>query len=161
MLTPGHQIFDPEEQLYLSRLHDGRYVLHYTDRSYYVFGDFDSDGMAYLLFMETPHRQRIVFGHEGGRLVRIASSSGHHLLLHRTQTPAGERLSRIELVQGGTRGNLVEYRYDDNGQLTGVVNRAGTQVRQFAYENGLMTAHSNAAGSPAATAGRNSTARRA
>lgn len=89
MLTPGHQIFDPEEQLYLSRLHDGRYVLHYTDRSYYVFGDFDSDGMAYLLFMETPHRQRIVFGHEGGRLVRIASSSGHHLLLHRTQTPAG------------------------------------------------------------------------
>lgn len=44
--------FDPEEQLYLSRLHDGRYVLHYTDRSYYVFGDFDSDGMAYLLFME-------------------------------------------------------------------------------------------------------------
>ncbi|EGB4586794.1 hypothetical protein H7P33_000758 [Salmonella enterica] len=146
MLTPGHQIFDPEEQLYLSRLHDGRYVLHYTDRSYYVFGDFDSDGMAYLLFMETPHCQRIVFGHEGGRLVRIASSSGHHLLLHRTQTPAGERLSRIELVQGGTRGNLVEYRYDDNGQLTGVVNRAGTQVRQFAYENGLMTAHSNAAG---------------
>ncbi|EHC95221.1 Putative RHS-family protein, partial [Salmonella enterica subsp. enterica serovar Rubislaw str. A4-653] len=146
MLTPGHQIFDPEEQLYLSRLHDGRYVLHYTDRSYYVFGDFDSDGMAYLLFMETPHRQRIVFGHEGGRLVRIASSSGHHLLLHRTQTPAGERLSRIELVQGGTRGNLVEYRYDDNGQLTGVVNRAGTLVRQFAYENGLMTAHSNAAG---------------
>ncbi|HFY9660582.1 TPA: DUF6531 domain-containing protein, partial [Salmonella enterica] len=146
MLTPGHQIFDPEEQLYLSRLHDGRYVLHYTDRSYYVFGDFDSDGMAYLLFMETPHRQRIVFGHEGGRLVRIASSSGHHLLLHRTQTPAGERLSRIELVQGGTRGNLVEYRYDDNGQLTGVVNRAGTQVRQFAYENGLMTAHSNATG---------------
>ncbi|SUG79417.1 Rhs-family protein (SPI-6 associated) [Salmonella enterica subsp. enterica] len=76
MLTPGHQIFDPEEQLYLSRLHDGRYVLHYTDRSYYVFGDFDSDGMAYLLFMETPHRQRIVFGHEGGRLVRIAPAAG-------------------------------------------------------------------------------------
>lgn len=49
-------------------------------------------------------------------------------------------------MQGGTCGNLVEYRYDDNGQLTGVVNRAGTQVRQFAYENGLMTAHSNAAG---------------
>ncbi|EBE4468514.1 type IV secretion protein Rhs [Salmonella enterica] len=146
MLTPGHQIFDPEEQLYLSRLHDGRYVLHYTDRSYYVFGDFDSDGMAYLLFMETPHRQRIVFGHEGGRLVRIASSSGHHLLLHRTQTPAGERLSRIELVQGGTRGNLVEYRYDDNGQLTGVVNRAGTQVRQFAYENGQMTRYTDCSG---------------
>ncbi|ELV5638727.1 PAAR/RHS domain-containing protein [Salmonella enterica] len=136
MLTPGHQIFDPEEQLYLSRLHDGRYVLHYTDRSYYVFGDFDSDGMAYLLFMETPHRQRIVFGHEGGRLVRIASSSGHHLLLHRTQTPAGERLSRIELVQGGTRGNLVEYRYDDNGQLTGVESWRYTP-------RGLLAAHTD------------------
>ena len=44
------------------------------------------------------------------------------------KTPAGERLSRIELVQGGTCGNLVEYRYDDNGQLTGVVNRATSRA---------------------------------
>ncbi|HHL8365148.1 TPA: DUF6531 domain-containing protein, partial [Escherichia coli] len=146
MLTPGHQIFDPEEQFYLSRLHDGRYVLHYTDRSYYVFDEFDDYGVAPLLFMETPHRQRIAFGRENGRLVRVASSSGHHLLLHRTLTPAGERLSHIELVKGGRPGNLVEYRYDDNGQLTGVVNRAGVTVRQFAYQNGLMTEHRNATG---------------
>lgn len=146
MLTPGHQIFDPEEQFYLSRLHDGRYVLHYTDRSYYVFDEFDDHGVAPLLFMETPHRQRIAFGRENGRLVRVASSSGHHLLLHRTLTPAGERLSHIELVKGGRPGNLVEYRYDDNGQLTGVVNRAGVTVRQFAYQNGLMTEHRNATG---------------
>lgn len=90
MLTPGHQIFDPEEQFYLSRLHDGRYVLHYTDRSYYVFDEFDDHGVAPLLFMETPYRQRIAFGRENGRLVRVASSSGHHLLLHRTMTPAGK-----------------------------------------------------------------------
>ena len=146
MLTPGHQIFDPEEQFYLSRLHDGRYVLHYTDRSYYVFDEFDDHGVAPLRFMETPYRQRIAFGRENGRLVRVASSSGHHLLLHRTMTPAGERLSHIELVKGGRPGNLVEYRYDDNGQLTGVVNRAGVTARQFAYENGLMTEHRNATG---------------
>lgn len=146
MLTPGHQIFDPEEQFYLSRLHDGRYVLHYTDRSYYVFDEFDDHGVAPLLFMETPYRQRIAFGRENGRLVRVASSSGHHLLLHRTMTPAGERLSHIELVKGGRPGSLVEYRYDDNGQLTGVVNGAGVTVRQFAYENGLMTEHRNATG---------------
>ncbi|EFN7633144.1 RHS repeat protein [Escherichia coli] len=146
MLTPGHQIFDPEEQFYLSRLHDGRYVLHYTDRSYYVFDEFDDHGVAPLLFLETPYRQRIAFGRENGRLVRVASSSGHHLLLHRTMTPAGERLSHIELVKGGRPGNLVEYRYDDNGQLTGVVNRAGMTVRQFAWENGLMTEHRNATG---------------
>ncbi|MED8891458.1 RHS repeat-associated core domain-containing protein [Escherichia marmotae] len=146
MLTPGHQIFDPEEQFYLSRLHDGRYVLHYTDRSYYIFDEFDDHGVAPLLFMETPYRQRIAFGRENGRLVRVASSSGHHLLLHRTMTPAGERLSHIELVKGGRPGNLVEYRYDNNGQLTGVVNRAGVAVRQFAYENGLMAEHRNATG---------------
>ena len=146
MLTPGHQIFDPEEQFYLSRLHDGRYVLHYTDRSYYVFDEFDDHGVAPLLFMETPYRQRIAFGRENGRLVRVASSSGHHLLLHRTMTPAGERLSHIELVKGGRPGNLVEYRYDDNGQLTSVVNGAGMTVRQFAWENGLMTEHRNATG---------------
>ncbi len=96
--------------------------------------------------METPYRQRIAFGRENGRLVRVASSSGHHLLLHRTMTQAGERLSHIELLKGGRPGNLVEYRYDDNGQLTGVVNRAGVTVRQFAYENGLMTEHRNATG---------------
>ncbi|AAN41927.1 RHS repeat protein [Shigella flexneri] len=146
MLIPGHQIFDPEEQFYLSRLHDGCYVLHYTDRSYYVFDEFDDHGVAPLLFMETPYRQRIAFGRENGRLVRVASSSGHHLLLHRTMTQAGERLSHIELLKGGRPGNLVEYRYDDNGQLTGVVNRAGVTVRQFAYENGLMTEHRNATG---------------
>ncbi|SSA18220.1 putative Rhs-family protein [Shigella flexneri] len=146
MLIPGHQIFDPEEQLYLSRLHDGCYVLHYTDCSYYVFDEFDDHGVAPLLFMETPYRQRIAFGRENGRLVRVASSSGHHLLLHRTMTQAGERLSHIELLKGGRPGNLVEYRYDDNGQLTGVVNRAGVTVRQFAYENGLMTEHRNATG---------------
>lgn len=146
MLIPGHQIFDPEEQFYLSRLHDGCYVLHYTDCSYYVFDEFDDHGVAPLLFMETPYRQRIAFGRENGRLVRVASSSGHHPLLHRTMTQAGERLSHIELLKGGRPGNLVEYRYDDNGQLTGVVNRAGVTVRQFAYENGLMTEHRNATG---------------
>nr|WP_171770007.1 DUF6531 domain-containing protein [Shigella flexneri] len=146
MLIPGHQIFDPEEQFYLSRLHDGCYVLHYTDCSYYVFDEFDDHGVAPLLFMETPYRQRIAFGRENGRLVRVASSSGHHMLLHRTMTQAGERLSHIELLKGGRPGNLVEYRYDDNGQLTGVVNRAGVTVRQFAYENGLMTEHRNATG---------------
>ncbi|HCR6942706.1 TPA: RHS repeat protein [Shigella flexneri] len=146
MLIPGHQIFDPEEQFYLSRLHDGCYVLHYTDCSYYVFDEFDDHGVAPLLFMETPYRQRIAFGRENGRLVRVASSSGHHLLLHRTMTQAGERLSHIELLKGGRPRNLVEYRYDDNGQLTGVVNRAGVTVRQFAYENGLMTEHRNATG---------------
>ncbi|EFX8404981.1 RHS repeat protein [Shigella flexneri] len=146
MLIPGHQIFDPEEQFYLSRLHDGCYVLHYTDCSYYVFDEFDDHGVAPLLFMETPYWQRIAFGRENGRLVRVASSSGHHLLLHRTMTQAGERLSHIELLKGGRPGNLVEYRYDDNGQLTGVVNRAGVTVRQFAYENGLMTEHRNATG---------------
>lgn len=31
-------------------------------------------------------------------------------------------------------------------QLTGVMDRAGVTVRQFAYENGLMTEHSNATG---------------
>ncbi len=40
MLTRPAADNGPEEQLYLSRLHDGRYVLHYTDRSYYVTGDF-------------------------------------------------------------------------------------------------------------------------
>jgi RHS repeat-associated protein len=41
---------------------------------------------------------------------------------------------------------LVQYRYDDNGQLTEVINRNGDSMRRFSYAEGVMASHSNALG---------------
>ena len=41
---------------------------------------------------------------------------------------------------------LTQYRYDEHGQLTAVINRNGDTVRSFSYAEGLMVTHSNALG---------------
>ncbi|SET47887.1 YD repeat-containing protein [Pseudomonas graminis] len=41
---------------------------------------------------------------------------------------------------------LVQYRYDDNGQLIEVINRNGDSMRRFSYAEGVMASHSNALG---------------
>lgn len=41
---------------------------------------------------------------------------------------------------------LTQYRYDEHGQLSAVINRNGDTVRSFSYAEGLMVTHSNALG---------------
>ncbi|WP_164568559.1 hypothetical protein, partial [Pseudomonas viridiflava] len=41
---------------------------------------------------------------------------------------------------------LVQYHYDEHGQLSEVFNRNGDSVRRFSYTDGVMTRHSSALG---------------
>jgi len=41
---------------------------------------------------------------------------------------------------------LTQYRYDEHGQLSAVINRNGDTGRSFSYAEGLMVTHSNALG---------------
>ncbi len=41
---------------------------------------------------------------------------------------------------------LTQYRYDEQGQLSTVINRNGDSVRSFNYADGVMVTHSNALG---------------
>ncbi|HDS1748810.1 TPA: RHS repeat protein, partial [Pseudomonas putida] len=41
---------------------------------------------------------------------------------------------------------LAQYRYDEHGQLSTVINRNGDTVRSFSYADGVMASHSNALG---------------
>ncbi len=38
---------------------------------------------------------------------------------------------------------LAQYRYDEHGQLSTVINRNGDTVRSFSYADGVMASHSN------------------
>ncbi|WP_213233197.1 polymorphic toxin type 47 domain-containing protein [Caballeronia sp. NK8] len=144
-MEPGHQLYDAEEQIYLSRVHDGRYIVHTLTGHYFVFGEFDRHDLARLTLIEGPQGQQVFLNwDEYGTLHDIKDQAGHWLRLH--YGGAFARLSHIELLAGGTPGVLVRYGYDDHGYLNSVTDRAGTVTRRFAYEEGLMVRQRNAEG---------------
>jgi YD repeat-containing protein len=106
-------------------------------------------------------------------LQRIEDQSGHWLVFHRggggdevrlIQTSGGQqlrlsylnargRLTDIALVHERKQHSLVQYGYDEQGQLSSVSDAAGQVTRRFEYTrgqpgvpDGLMSAHKNALG---------------
>ncbi|MNC43910.1 RHS Repeat protein [compost metagenome] len=60
--------------------------------------------------------------------------------------PLGRLTDVRRVIDNEAVETLVQYRYDDNGQLTEVINRNGDSVRRFSYIDGVMANHSNALG---------------
>ncbi|MDF0607135.1 DUF6531 domain-containing protein, partial [Neisseriaceae bacterium TC5R-5] len=146
LLTPGNQLYDASEQITLSCLRDGRYVLHTLSQHYYVFGPFDASGLARMVLIEAgPDKQRIGFHWQGERLLKIVAPGNCRLDLHYHEH-GPLRLSHINLSSGGTRSTLVAYGYDEQHQLSSVTHRNGVVQRRFSYQHGLMSSHSNALG---------------
>ncbi|CAN7618777.1 DUF6531 domain-containing protein [Trinickia sp. LjRoot230] len=77
------------------------------------------------------------------RPTRLLDGSGRVLRFGYTEAlPA--RIASITLVrgvEGEPEETLVSYGYTDAGELQSVTDRAGHTTRRFAYEQGLMTAH--------------------
>lgn len=94
--------------------------------------------MAYLLFMETPHRQRIVFELEGGGADARCSlqQRASPVALHHTD-PGVNGYRKWNWCRSGTRGNRWNTGMTITDQLTGVVN-FGRERRcvQFAMKTG-------------------------
>lgn len=145
-LEAGTQMLDPIEQIYLSRIKDGRFVLHTLEALYYVFDVFDQHGVARLKMIEDALEQRIGFvWNTAGQLLRVRGLCGHELHLRYRDGPQA-RLIAIDCVMGGSLGRLVSYVYDDQGCLCRVSNRTGQVIRQFTYDAGLLVEHVNALG---------------
>ncbi|WP_187619883.1 RHS repeat-associated core domain-containing protein [Paraburkholderia sp. UCT2] len=145
LLKPGHELYDAAELIWLSRLDDGRYLVRTPERYYFLFGDFDDSGLARLVMIEGPDAQQMTLTWDtAGRPVEVQADGGYRLRLQYQEAPA--RLSRIELLEGGTLGTLVSYGYDSAGYLASVTDRAGVVTRRFGYSDGLMTHHANAEG---------------
>ncbi|TDV58951.1 YD repeat-containing protein [Pseudomonas sp. LP_7_YM] len=146
-LEPGERIYNPHEQVYLVRSEGGHYLLQTLDNVFFYFGEVPDDNTNVPL-------QRIenALGHYlhftrtvEGTLTDITATGEQRVHLH-YEHPLG-RLTAVKRVVGDEAvETLVQYRYDDNGQLCEVINRNGDSMRRFSYGDGVMASHSNALG---------------
>ncbi|WP_151636244.1 RHS repeat-associated core domain-containing protein [Noviherbaspirillum aerium] len=144
LLEPGQKVYSRAEQLTLGRLKDGRYLAHGLDGIFHLFDAPDANGIAHLQRIEDPMGNYLQFERgEHGRLLQVAGR-GQRVALHYAHPV--QRLTAIELIEGGMPCMLVRYAYDDNGQLASVTDRMDRVTRRFAYQDGLMCEQHNALG---------------
>jgi RHS repeat-associated protein len=146
-VQPGERIYNPHEQVYLVCTEGGHYLLQTLDNTFFYFGEVADDNNPVPL-------QRIenALGHflhftrtAQGSLTDISATGGVRVHLH-YENPLGRLTDVRRVVDNEAVETLVQYRYDDNGQLAEVINRNGDSVRRFSYIDGVMASHSNALG---------------
>ncbi|SEK57365.1 RHS repeat-associated core domain-containing protein [Pseudomonas agarici] len=146
-VQPGERIYNPHEQVYLVCTEGGHYLLQTLDNIFFYFGEVPDDNANVPL-------QRIenALGHYlhftrtvEGTLTDISATGGVRVHLH-YEHPLGRLTDVRRVVDNEAVETLVQYRYDDNGQLIEVINRNGDSMRRFSYAEGMMASHSNALG---------------
>ncbi|QOJ91679.1 MULTISPECIES: RHS repeat-associated core domain-containing protein [Pseudomonas] len=146
-LQPGQRIYNPHEQVYLVCTEGGHYILQTLDNLFFYFGEVPDTNTEVPL-------QRIenVLGHflhftrtPDGTLTDISATGGTRVHLH-YDNPLGRLTDIKRVVNNEAVETLTQYRYDEHGQLSAVINRNGDTVRSFSYADGLMVTHSNALG---------------
>jgi RHS repeat-associated protein len=146
-LEPGERIYNPYEQIYLVRTEGGHYLLQTLDNVFFYFGEVPDDNTSVPL-----QRLENALGHylhftrtAEGTLTDISAPGGVRIHLH-YDNPLGRLTDVKRVVDNQAVETLVQYRYDDNGQLVEVINRNGDSMRRFSYAEGVMASHSNALG---------------
>ena len=146
-VQPGERVYNPHEQVYLVCTEGGHYLLQTLDNVFFYFGEVPDDNTPVPL-------QRIenALGHflhftrtVDGVLTDISATGGTRVHLH-YDNPLGRLTDVRRVADNEAVETLVQYRYDDNGQLTEVINRNGDSMRRFSYAEGVMASHSNALG---------------
>ena len=146
-LQPGERIYNPHEQVYLVCTEGGHYLLQTLDNLFFYFGEVpDDDSPVPLQRIENALGHFLHFTRTAqGTLTDISATGGTLAHLHYDH-PLG-RLTEIKrLVNNQAVETLTQYRYDEQGQLSTVINRNGDSVRSFSYADGLMVNHRNALG---------------
>ncbi|MGE7989475.1 RHS repeat-associated core domain-containing protein [Pseudomonas sp. NPDC089554] len=146
-LEPGESIFNPNEKIHLVRTEGGHYLLQTLDNLFFYFGEVpDNNSAVPLQRLENAHGHFLHFTRTPqGTLTDISATGGIRVHLHYDH-PLGRLTDVKRIVDQQAVETLVRYRYDDNGQLSEVINRNGDSVRRFQYADGLMVRHSNALG---------------
>jgi RHS repeat-associated protein len=165
-LAPGQQMFAPAESLFWGRLPSGQYLLITLDQMHLLFSPFNSTGHAHLTRLENGCGDRLDFlWHSSGLLQEVCNRSGQRIQLvyegdgddedgnvndsaaeNKETAKHDRRVIRIEAIGASSRGTLVQFAYDEHGQLSHVTNRLGQCTRHYAWENGLMVLHRNQQG---------------
>ncbi len=146
-VKPGERIYNPHEQVYLVCTEGGHYLLQTLDNIFFYFGEVPDDNNPVPL-----QRLENALGHflhftrtVDGTLTDISATGGVRVHLH-YDNPLGRLTDVKRVVDNQAVETLVQYRYDDNGQLIEVINRNNDSVRRFSYADGVMASHSNALG---------------
>ncbi|MET3052349.1 RHS repeat-associated core domain-containing protein [Pseudomonas alkylphenolica] len=146
-LQPGERIYNPHEQVYLVCTEGGHYLLQTLDNLFFYFGEVpDDDRQVPLQRIENALGHFLHFTRtEQGTLTDISATGGTRVHLHYDH-PLGRLTDIKRVVNNQAVETLTQYRYDEQGQLSTVINRNGDTVRSFSYADGVMVTHSNALG---------------
>ncbi|WP_028626050.1 RHS repeat-associated core domain-containing protein [Pseudomonas plecoglossicida] len=146
-LQPGERIYNPHEQVYLVCTEGGHYLLQTLDNLFFYFGEVpDTNTSVPLQRLENALGHFLHFTRTpDGTLTDISATGGTRVHLH-YDNPLGRLTDIKRVVNNQPVETLTQYRYDEHGQLSAVVNRNGDTVRSFSYAEGLMVSHSNALG---------------
>ncbi|WP_085679622.1 MULTISPECIES: RHS repeat-associated core domain-containing protein [unclassified Pseudomonas] len=146
-LQPGERIYNPHEQVYLVCTEGGHYLLQTLDNLFFYFGEVpDSNTEVPLQRIENALGHFLHFTRTpDGTLTDISATGGTRIHLH-YDNPLGRLTDIKRVVDNQAVETLTQYRYDEHGQLSAVINRNGDTVRNFSYAEGLMVTHSNALG---------------
>ncbi|MFJ4445224.1 RHS repeat-associated core domain-containing protein [Pseudomonas sp. NPDC089422] len=146
-VEPGQRLFNPNEQVYLVRSQGGHYLVQTLDNLFFYFGEVPNNNREVpLQRLENAHGHYLHFNRDGAGLLTDISAPGGIRVHLQHDHPLG-RLTEVRRIVGhASVETLVQYRYDDAGQLTEVINRNGDTLREFGYTDGLMSRHGNALG---------------
>ncbi|MGF6394562.1 RHS repeat-associated protein [Pseudomonas plecoglossicida] len=146
-LQPGERIYNPHEQVYLVCTEGGHYLLQTLDNLFFYFGEVpDTNTHVPLQRIENALGHFLHFTRTpDGTLTDISATGGSRVHLH-YDNPLGRLTDIKRVVNNEAVETLTQYRYDEHGQLSAVINRNGDTVRSFSYAEGLMVSHSNALG---------------
>ncbi len=146
-VQPGERIYNPHEQVYLVCTEGGHYLLQTLDNIFFYFGEVPEDNTpAPIQRIENALGHFLHFTYTvAGTLTDISATGGVRVHLDYDH-PLGRLTDVKRVVDNLAVETLVQYRYDDNGQLAEVINRNGDSTRRFSYADGVMASHSNALG---------------
>ncbi|WP_224794182.1 DUF6531 domain-containing protein, partial [Pseudomonas fluorescens] len=146
-VEPGDRTYNPYEQIHLVRTEGGHYLLQTLDNTFFYFGEVpDDDTAVQLQRIENALGHYLHFTYSADNtLTDISVPGGVRVHLH-YDNPLGRLTDVKRVVDNLAVETLVQYRYDENGQLIEVINRNNDSVRRFSYADGVMASHSNALG---------------
>ncbi|MNH08172.1 hypothetical protein D3C79_675800 [compost metagenome] len=120
----------------------GHYFLQTLDNLFFYFGEVpDDDSRVPLQRIENALGHFLHFTRTAeGTLTDISATGGTRVHLH-YENPLGRLTDIKRVVNNEAVETLAQYRYDEHGQLSTVINRNGDTVRSFSSADGVMAKH--------------------
>ncbi|WP_172731733.1 RHS repeat-associated core domain-containing protein [Pluralibacter gergoviae] len=139
----GHKTYCEAEKCWLMHNPDGSWQVFDVSEEAWHYPPLPDGAPARLSMMtDATGNATSLFYNDAGHLSELVDSAGQRLFC-RYLTTANGHVRLAAVLQHSPQGELlrVRYDYDDEGQLTAVLNAAGEATRRFGWRDGLMVSH--------------------